>query len=174
MVIYKITNLINNKVYVGQTIQKNPKMRWYAHLADARNGKKTHLYDSIRKYGISAFLWEIIDTGTSLGDLNAKEEYWLEHFRSLTEVYNLRKAGDNKLHSAKSIIKMSESQKAAHARRRFLGIEGGWKRKDGGPMKGKVHPKKGKPSKKWSEEDKARHKIRMKEVMRKRFNKENI
>ena len=56
MYIYKITNQINNKVYVGQTIQKNPTMRWYAHLADARNGKKSYLYDSIRKYGKRVWL----------------------------------------------------------------------------------------------------------------------
>jgi hypothetical protein len=40
MHIYKITNLINQKVYIGQTVQKNPMMRWYSRLADARRGKK--------------------------------------------------------------------------------------------------------------------------------------
>ena len=59
--IYKIINP-NGKIYVGQTIQSNAKMRWYSHQADARNGKKTHLYDSMRKYGVENFLWEVIES----------------------------------------------------------------------------------------------------------------
>jgi group I intron endonuclease len=81
MHIYKITNTANGKVYIGQTVQTNPKMRWYAHLADARRGKKSYLYDSIRKYGKESFVWEIIDTVTSLEELNLKEEYWLNFYR---------------------------------------------------------------------------------------------
>ena len=40
-------------------------------------------------------------------------------------------------------MRMKEAQKLAHARRREAGTEGGWKRKDGGAMKGKSHPNKG-------------------------------
>ena len=46
MHIYKITNRINGKVYIGQTVQKNPKMRWYDHCAAARNNEQQHLYQS--------------------------------------------------------------------------------------------------------------------------------
>jgi group I intron endonuclease len=156
MYIYKITNVINDKIYIGQTIQSNAKMRWYSHVADARGGKPGHLYNAIRKYGVDNFVWQIIDTANSIEDLNLKEQHWLEKLRETNEVYNLRTAGNNKLHSEESKLRMSESQKAAHARRRQLGTEGGWKRIDGGPMLGKSHPKKGKPSKKWSEEAKAK------------------
>jgi group I intron endonuclease len=144
MYIYKITNLVNQKVYVGQTVQKNPKMRWYDHQASARKGKKSPLYNSIRKHGVDNFAWEIIDSTLSVDDLNKKEAVWLDHYRNLTEVYNIREAGNNKLHSDKSILKMQESQRQAHARRRAEGRDGGWKRIDGGPMKGKSHPGKGK------------------------------
>lgn len=138
MHIYKITNLINQKVYIGQTVQKNPMMRWYSHLADARRGKKSYLLDSIRKYGQESFSWEIIDLSNNIDDLNAKEEKWLEHYRNLVEVYNNREAGGNKMHSEKSILKMQESQRQAHARRRAEGTDT-WTRRDGGPMKGKAH-----------------------------------
>jgi hypothetical protein len=47
---------------------------------------------------------------------------------------------------------MRQSQKLRHATTNV----GGWKRRDGGPMRGKAHPKKGEPSKKWSPEAKAR------------------
>jgi hypothetical protein len=52
MIIYTIKNLLDGKIYVGQTIQSNAKMRWYGHQADACKGKKTHLYNSMRKYGV--------------------------------------------------------------------------------------------------------------------------
>jgi len=142
MYIYKITNLVNQKVYIGQTVQKNPMMRWYSHLADARHGKKSYLLDSIRKYGQESFAWKIIDLANNIDDLNAKEEKWLEHYRKLVEVYNNREAGNNKLHSNKSILKMQESQRQAHARRRANGTDT-WVRCDGGAMKGKAHPRKG-------------------------------
>lgn len=61
MYIYTIKNLVNGKIYVGQTIQSNAKMRWYSHQADARAGKKSYLYDSIRKYGVENFLWTVVD-----------------------------------------------------------------------------------------------------------------
>jgi group I intron endonuclease len=157
MHIYKITNLTNGKLYIGQTAQRNPKMRWYGHLADMRSGKKLHLYNSMRKYGIEMFTWEVIDSASDLNELNHKEQYWLNQYRTTHAVYNLREAGDNKTHSAESIEKMRNSQRAAHARRRNNGGDGGWARRDGGPMLGKPHPKKGKPSTKWSDEDKQRH-----------------
>lgn len=120
MYIYKITNLVNQKVYIGQTVQKNPKMRWYSHQADARRGKKSYLLDSIRKYGQDSFLWEVIDNAVSIDDLNNKEDHWLKYYRNLGVVYNNREAGGNKIHSDKSILKMQESQKQAHARRRKI------------------------------------------------------
>ena len=152
MHIYKITNTVNNKMYIGQTIQKNPKMRWYDHFARTRRGQNNHLYNSMRLYGIENFSWEVIDSANTLDELNNKEQYWLDEYRKITEVYNLREAGGNKTHSIESIERMKAAQKLRHATQTV----GGWKRKDGGPMKGRSHPKKGKPSKKWSDEAKAR------------------
>lgn len=160
MHIYKITNFVNGKVYIGQTVQKNPKMRWYAHLAEARRGKKSYLLDSIRKHGQESFVWEIIDTAETIQDLNFKEDYWLNYYRDQgIVVYNNREAGGNKKHSPESIERMRAAQKLRHATTKV----GGWKRRDGGPMKGKSHPKKGKISQKWSDAMKAAHSIRCKE-----------
>jgi hypothetical protein len=135
-------------------------MRWYAHLADARRGKKSYLYDSIRKYGKECFIWEIIDIADSLEELNNKEEHWLNYFRSQgVVVYNNREAGGNKTHSPESIERMRAAQKLRHNTTKV----GGWKRRDGGAMKGKSHPGKGKPhTKRWTEEMKLAHSIRCK------------
>ena len=166
MHIYKITNTVNNKVYIGQTVQANPKMRWYAHLADARRGKKSYLLDSIRKYSKEFFVWEIIDVANTLDELNVKEQQWVQYYRAKgTVVYNNREAGGNKTHSPESIERMRTAQKLRHATTKV----GGWKRQDGGAMKGKLHPKKGKPSKKWSVEQKTQHKLKMTEIHSKRI-----
>ena len=142
MHIYRITNTINNKMYIGQTIQKNPKMRWYDHCARTRNGQNNHLYNSMRLYGVENFVWEVIDSANNLNELNLKEQHWLDEYRKITEVYNIREAGNNKTHSEKSKEKMKESQRQAHARRRSEGTDT-WTRRDGGAMKGKAHPRKG-------------------------------
>ena len=139
MYIYKITNTVNNKVYIGQTVHKNPKMRWYDHCAKTRHGKNNHLYNSMRLYGIDNFTWEVIDFAENIDALNDKEEHWLNEYRKTTEVYNIREAGGNKTHSAESIERMKAAQKMRHATTKV----GGWTRRDGGAMKGKNHPRKG-------------------------------
>ena len=51
MYIYRITNKINNKIYIGQTI-KTIKIRWLRHCTDALNYRSnTKFAKAIRKYG---------------------------------------------------------------------------------------------------------------------------
>lgn len=62
-IIYKITNLINNKIYIGETI-RNLNVRWNEHKSEAlggRHGYTYHLHNAMRKYGIDNFTIEIID-----------------------------------------------------------------------------------------------------------------
>nr|DAN84845.1 MAG TPA: intron associated endonuclease [Caudoviricetes sp.] len=60
--IYKITNDINNKIYIGQT-NKPAKKRFQRHIQDAvSNRLDTHLARAIRKYGKEHFHIEVIDT----------------------------------------------------------------------------------------------------------------
>ena len=56
--IYKITNTINNKIYIGFT--SNFELRKRKHLFDVINGKISHLHNAIRKHGINNFSWQII------------------------------------------------------------------------------------------------------------------
>jgi group I intron endonuclease len=162
MHIYKITNCVNSKVYIGQTIQKNPKMRWYSHLGDARDGKPGHLYESIRKYGPNQFNWEIIDEADSLEKLNQLETKWIAHYRSLVECYNHRDGGGNSLHSELSKKRMSEAQKAAHARRRANGSNTHKEHKK--HVWTAEHPKKGKKHVNgWSSEAKEKFSLQCKE-----------
>ena len=58
--IYKITNIINGKCYIGQSI--NVTRRWAQHSKNARTGstKCAALYEAIRKYGIAAFRFDVV------------------------------------------------------------------------------------------------------------------
>ena len=57
--VYVIRNLINEKVYVGQT--KNFNNRKAGHLAIARHGVLRPLYAAMRKYGVENFTFEVIE-----------------------------------------------------------------------------------------------------------------
>ena len=143
MHIYKFTHLASGRCYIGQTTQ-DPNQRRLEHIADSRyTTKEYHFHNALRKYGVESFVFEVIDSANSLEELNLLEEKYVDHYNSINNGFNIRQAGGNKLHSEESKQRMSESQKAAHARRRVEGRDGGWIRKDGGPMKGKAHPNKG-------------------------------
>jgi hypothetical protein len=128
---------------VGQTIQ-DPNHRRLEHICDSKHNPPTyHFHNALKKYGVDAFTFEVIDSTSSLEELNLLEEKYVAQFDSIANGFNIRNAGNNKLHSTESKLRISESQKQAHAIRRANGTEGGWKRIDGGPMKGKTHPNKG-------------------------------
>ena len=140
MHIYKFTHIETGKCYIGQTIQ-DPNQRRLEHIADSRHTPKTyHFHNALRKYGIEAFTFEVIDSATTLEDLNRLEEKYVLLFDSIDNGFNIRNPGDNKTHNIASIERMRESQHKAHARRKLLGTDT-WTRKDGGAMKGKYQSK---------------------------------
>ena len=74
--IYKITNKINSKAYIGQTIQDISK-RFKQHATDKRSGR--HLYATISKHGIDNFeVEEIFTVMTNQNDLDWFETYFIE------------------------------------------------------------------------------------------------
>lgn len=86
MQIYKITNLINDKIYIGKdtTSDKN----YY--------GSGVLIKRAIKKYGIENFKKEILEECVSNNELCLKEKYWIDHFNSnnLKIGYNISKGGD--------------------------------------------------------------------------------
>lgn len=99
MWIYKITNIQNNKVYIGQTIRPIED-RFHRHINDAMNNiLDTHFARAIRKYGKENFTIVIIDKATSQDELNQKEQYWIKHYNSIENGYNetdaISKCGGN-------------------------------------------------------------------------------
>lgn len=82
MFIYKITNILDNKIYIGQTIRPIED-RFKRHILDAVNNvKDTHLARAIRKYGANNFTISEIDRATSQSELTEKEHYWINYYDS--------------------------------------------------------------------------------------------
>jgi len=164
MYIYKFTHTENGKSYIGQTIQ-DPLQRRAEHLSHSKySTKEYHFHNALRKYGIDSFTFDVIATATTLDELNLLEEQYVNEFDSINNGYNIRKAGGNKRHSPESIERMRVAQLERHAKRREE--NGGTEtiNKKSGYKFSAPHPKKGKPSTKWSEDAKAAHKIRMQEI----------
>lgn len=92
--IYKVTNLINQKIYIGLTY-RDIQTRWNEHKSRANSGSPLYFHNAIRKYDINNFSIEQIDQDS--GDtLKEREKYWINYYNSnICEFgYNLTNGGD--------------------------------------------------------------------------------
>lgn len=94
-IIYKVTNKINGKVYIGLTT-KELKVRKSKHLYASNCSEKTSIifYNAIKKYGWDSFTWEIIDQSYDTENLKEKERFWIKHYESNLIGYNMTEGGD--------------------------------------------------------------------------------
>ena len=111
--IYKITNKINNKVYIGQSV--NIKRRWKDHI---RGNKKcvSLIHSAINKYGVDSFDFEVLFEFNKVNyDLmNILEIAYIKYFNSLSpNGYNLDSGGKNKIPSDETRKKISENTRIA-------------------------------------------------------------
>lgn len=93
--IYKIENLVNHKIYIGQST--DIEKRWVKHKSSSQNqldhSYNTPLYRSFRKYGISQFSFSVIEE-CKVSELNNRERYWINYYDSFFNGYNLTLGGD--------------------------------------------------------------------------------
>lgn len=126
MFIYKIENMINNKVYIGQTIHKI-KSRYRTHLRCAINKKPHPLYNSMNHYGIDSFKLSEVEHCNSMEELNLREIHWMEFFNSQDRKfgYNLNSGGFNGLPCEETKRKLSianKGKKLTEEHKRKIGV----------------------------------------------------
>ena len=75
-IIYKLTNTVNNKIYVGGTTD-TIDTRFHRHVVRSLKGSEYPLHKAIREYGEEAFEKVIIEDCSSLEQMNERERYWI-------------------------------------------------------------------------------------------------
>jgi len=109
MFIYKLTNTLNNKIYIGLTTEKISE-RCRKRIAEAkyRDSRNSYILNAIRKHGSEVFKVEQIDTAITLEELQQKEIFYIQQYNSTNRKigYNLTKGGEGNLG-----LKMSDETK---------------------------------------------------------------
>ena len=110
-IIYKITNKINNKSYIGQT-RNTLNKRLSAHKSESKTKDCMPLYRAIRKYGWENFEYSILEDEIILSELNEREICYIKHYDTYRNGYNATTGGDVPLEQSKeSRYRQSEALK---------------------------------------------------------------
>lgn len=110
--VYKITNKVTGKVYIGITNQ-GAGARYRHHWYEARIGEPAPIHRSMAKYGEENFTLEIIETVDTYDELKEREKYWIKFYDSMNREkgYNLTEGGDGtfgRLHSEETKEKIRQ------------------------------------------------------------------
>ena len=90
--IYKITNDINDKVYVGQTSGTlEERFKQHKKKINSEDRKTYPLYNAMKKYGVEHFFIESLE---ETDNLQEREQYWIKYFDSYNNGYNATHGGD--------------------------------------------------------------------------------
>lgn len=88
-IIYKITNKVNNKSYIGQT-RYTIEFRWRQHLHKKDN---TYFHNALHKYGAENFTIDILEE-CDVNHLNEREMFYIAKYDTFNNGYNLTLGGD--------------------------------------------------------------------------------
>ena len=92
--IYKITNKINSKAYIGFT--EDIDRRWKQHVRDSKSNQSRAIYRAIRKHGIESFSFEVLyQSKERKHTLTIMEPYFIKLYRGYSEGYNMNEGGSN-------------------------------------------------------------------------------
>lgn len=104
--LYKITNLINGHIYIGQSV--DIERRWDEHRKYYcnPNGRSYNsaLYRAFRKYGIENFQFQIVEECKQEA-LDTRERYWIDYYDAFHHGYNMTEGGDGKQTVDRKMIK---------------------------------------------------------------------
>ena len=93
--IYVIENKLNNRKYVGQSVEIEERFKRHIRASKNKNAKTYNypLMRAFRKYGIKNFTFKVLEL-TDKKDLNIKEEYWVNKLDTFENGYNQKEGGE--------------------------------------------------------------------------------
>lgn len=94
--IYKITNLNNNKVYIGQAVNIAERLRTHIKAGIGIDPTNSELYKDMKKIGVENFTFEILETCPP-SMLNDKEKFWISFYHGQDFGYNITKGGSQRI-----------------------------------------------------------------------------
>lgn len=96
MLIYKVTNIINNKVYIGQTVKTLSQRKSEHKHRFLYENSHNKFYNALKKYGWDNFTWEVIEESKdwTYEILDQKEKYYIQLYDSINNGYNILKGGN--------------------------------------------------------------------------------
>lgn len=111
--IYKVTNITNNKCYIGLT-SRDFETRRYEHIYESKSESVFKFHQALRKYSYDNFRWEILESGLeSIKMANEREIFYIDKFNSYRNGYNMTKGGggrDNYFFSSLAREKMRQAK----------------------------------------------------------------
>lgn len=115
MIVYKATNRVNGKMYIGYTL-KTLEERKLNHFTKSRSKNSKHYFyvfkEAIRKYGLDSFDWEVLCNCNSKQECCEKEKQFIKEFNTISPYgYNLTEGGNGGMQSKETKFKISNSVK---------------------------------------------------------------
>lgn len=115
--IYKITNTVNGKIYIGQSINLNKRIMGHKSVLSKGKHQNSYLQHSFNKYGKDCFTFEIIEICES-DNLNTRENYWIMLYKSHESEYgynmDIPTSGEKK-----RIVSKATGKKISDSKRMF-------------------------------------------------------
>lgn len=94
MIIYKVTNIANGKIYIGQT-KNTLEYRRSQHERDCKYHRNSYFHEALLKYGFENFKWEIIDCSDTQEGIDKLEKQYVREYKTYNKTYgyNLKLGG---------------------------------------------------------------------------------
>ena len=134
MFIYKISNSVNDKVYIGIT-SYSIEQRYKWHVRDCKSGVEKKLYKAMRKHGIDNFKIELLESADD-SIIDKREEFYIEYYDSFNNGYNASPVSYGiKHHTEEDKKRMSEKAKGRKQskdtlEKRSIAMKNFWEDKD--------------------------------------------
>lgn len=90
--IYKITNTLNGKMYIGQSVNVEKRLKDHKNPYNWAREYHKPLYQAFKEDGIKNFIFEIIEQ-CKREELDEKEIFWINHYDACENGYNVRSGG---------------------------------------------------------------------------------